>query len=118
MKEYRMLIYNEINRRNQAKRSSSKDIDRCDIRCELNKSTRPKRKSLRSINKPDDDEEPNLDRPYGAKTLYIQNNRKTPLHTALAKEASYLGNHNSLLPEKHPRATDLFPRTKYLTEAK
>jgi mitogen-activated protein kinase 15 len=33
MKEYRMLIYNEINRRNQGKRSASKDIDRCDIRC-------------------------------------------------------------------------------------
>lgn len=53
MKEYRMLIYNEINRRNQqAKRSDSKDIDRADIRCELAKSNRPKRKSVRSIAKP------------------------------------------------------------------
>lgn len=47
MKEYRMLIYNEINRRNLKK--SAKDILQSDIRCELAKSIRPKRKSVRSI---------------------------------------------------------------------
>jgi hypothetical protein len=76
-KEYRMLIYNEITRRNPNKKSASKDIDQTDIRCELSKSTRPKRKSVRSIAKPTEDEAL-IDRPYGAKTLYIQNSRKTP----------------------------------------
>lgn len=48
LKEYRMLIYNEINRRNLKK--SVKDIEYSDIRCELNaKGIRPKRKSVRSI---------------------------------------------------------------------
>lgn len=92
-----MLIYNEISRRNQSKRSSTKDLDRCDIRCDLTRSTRPKRKSLRSINKPEE-EEAVFDRPYGAKTLYIQNSRKTPFQpTATPAKETYVAN-NSFMP--------------------